>query len=90
MAALVVILVFFGIGYALGVVATFLALAGVLLALRAGGEQKVRDEWVAELKKKDLDAEAFGAKYSELVETASAEFPDEDKSGVQRCIETQS
>lgn len=64
--------------------------AGEVETLRAGGEQKVRDEWVAELKKKDLDAEAFGAKYSELVKTASAEFPDEDKSGVQRCIETQS
>lgn len=58
--------------------------------LRAGGEQKVRDEWVAELKKKDLDADGFGAKYRQLVETAAAEFPDEDKSGVQRCIDGQS
>lgn len=58
--------------------------------LRAGGEQKVRDEWVAELKKKDLDADGFGTKYRELVETAAADFPDEDKSGVQRCIDGQS
>lgn len=58
--------------------------------LRAGGEQKVRDEWLAETKKQDLDADGFSAKYSELVEAASADFPDEDKSGVQRCIDTQS
>lgn len=55
--------------------------------LRAGGEAKVRDEWVAELRKKDLDAEGFGAKYRELVDAAAADFPDEDKSGVQRCID---
>lgn len=58
--------------------------------LRAGGEAKVRDEWVAELSKKDLDAEAFGAKFTELVKAAAADFPDEDKSGVQRCLDTQS
>lgn len=58
--------------------------------LRAGGEQKVRDEWVAELKKKDLDADGFSTKYRELVETAAADYPDEDKSGVQRCIDGQS
>lgn len=58
--------------------------------LRAGGEQKVRDEWAAELRKKDLDADGFSARYRELVETAGADFPGEDKSGVQRCIETQS
>lgn len=63
---------------------------GETAKLRAGGEAKVRDEWIAETKKKNLDGEAFRTKYGDLVQAASADFPDEDKSGVQRCIDTQS